>query len=275
MPLHRVAFCPQPPVLVPELAGQAAAELDTLRRAADAAVRDLLGRAVDRIVVVGGQDPGRTPGGPRPALGGMPTAYRPPLHASFRPWGVATDVQLTARPQPATAPGGQPPPPGAHPAAEAVGPAARLPLSLTMAAWLLSRNGLDPATTAVEMIEVPAGAAPADCQRWGRELAADGPSALLVMGDGSACRGLSSPGYHDERAEPFDDRIAAALAAADHQALAALPPDLATELQVAGRTTWQLAAAAVAATAADWSGRVDHYAAPYGVAYFVASWHRN
>lgn len=284
--------------MVPELANRAAAELEPLRATADAVVRDLLAHAQGRIVVVGAQDPGRAsaqdPGrasaqdrsaaasdppsaqdtAARRGYAPAPVSYRPPLDASFRPWGGTIDIHLPARPDRtgAASPGGD-----RVGAAATGGPASRLPLSLTVAAWLLARNGLDTETaeTTVDMIAVPADAAPTDCHRWGRELAAQGPAALLVMGDGSACRGLSAPGYHDDRAEPFDDQIAAALAAADQQALAALDPQLAVELQVAGRAPWQVAAAAAATTTGKWAGRVDYYAAPYGVAYFVASWQRN
>jgi hypothetical protein len=48
-----IAFCPQPPLLVPELAAGAAAELDGLRAACRAAVERLLTSGPDRIVVLG------------------------------------------------------------------------------------------------------------------------------------------------------------------------------------------------------------------------------
>jgi hypothetical protein len=90
------------------------------------------------------------------------------------------------------------------------------------------------------------------------------------MGDGSARRGVTAPGYADERAEPFDATVAEALAKGDSDALLALDPALATDLMVAGRAPWQVLAGAAAGRA--WRGDLRHADAPYGVAYFVASW---
>jgi hypothetical protein len=94
--------------------------------------------------------------------------------------------------------------------------------------------------------------------------------ALLVMGDGTACRTLKAPGYLDKRAEPFDAAVAAALAAADTGALAALDPVLARELKAAGRAPWQVLAGA--AGNGGLAGTLLHESVPYGVAYFVATW---
>ncbi|MFV2085139.1 class III extradiol dioxygenase subunit B-like domain-containing protein [Micromonospora sp. LOL_021] len=283
MPPLRVAFCPHPPVIVPELAGGAAAELDELRRAATDAVRSLVDCSAERIVVIGTDDPS-TDLDPTTAPDPTERVWRPPLSASFRPWGAAVDVPLGASLDPAAPAFG----------ATSTGACGRLPLSLTVAAWLLTRAGVDPAGTTVEMVAVPAGTPPEQCRQRGRLLAgsaAAGPGtvarpwAALVMGDGSACRGLASPGYQDARAEPFDDEVAAALATADHRRLARLDSALAGALRVAGRAAWQVAAGSVAAGATnggaavgdviDWTGRLTYYAAPYGVAYFVASWDRN
>ncbi|MEO6886807.1 MAG: hypothetical protein ABI232_11075, partial [Jatrophihabitantaceae bacterium] len=48
--ISRVAFCPHPPLLVPEVSGSASAELDDLRAACRAAIVSLTGR---QLVVVG------------------------------------------------------------------------------------------------------------------------------------------------------------------------------------------------------------------------------
>jgi hypothetical protein len=41
---------------------------------------------------------------------------------------------------------------------------------------------------------------------------------------------------------------------------------------VAGRAPWQVLAGAVEATGGNWRGRLHYHAAPYGVAYLVATW---
>lgn len=51
--LTAVTVCPHPPLLVPEIAGGAAAETDELRAACDAAVGRLLGSGAQQIAVIG------------------------------------------------------------------------------------------------------------------------------------------------------------------------------------------------------------------------------
>ena len=59
-----IAFCPSPPLLVPELAAGAAGELDPLRAACREAVRRLLAAHPDEVVVIGtGSAGGRFPPG--------------------------------------------------------------------------------------------------------------------------------------------------------------------------------------------------------------------
>jgi hypothetical protein len=94
----------------------------------------------------------------------------------------------------------------------------------------------------------------------------------LVIGDGAATHTEKAPGYLDERAGPFDDAVAAALAAADPAALAALDPVLAAELWVAGRATWQVLAGAT--RDGTWTGELLHSSRPFGVGYHVAVWQR-
>ncbi len=116
---------------------------------------------------------------------------------------------------------------------------------------------------------------PVDVGRWLLARAGwDGPvrtdtgDVALVLGDGSACRSTAAPGYFDPRAEPFDAAVAAALATADHAALAALDPP--PELLVSGVTAWR----AAAGFPGPWRGELHYDAAPYGVGYFVATWTR-
>ena len=154
------------------------------------------------------------------------------------PWGL--DVPIGA-------PGGSP-----------------LPLSLLIGAWLL--HGRDAA-----YVSVAADATPRECAALGAELVAEGRVGLLVMGDGSARRSQKAPGYTDPRAEPFDGGVAEALAKADADALLAIDPALAGDLLAAGRAPWQVLAGAQKASDAK-VAELLYDEAPYGVAYFVASW---
>ncbi|MFG2532235.1 class III extradiol dioxygenase subunit B-like domain-containing protein [Streptomyces sp. NPDC048516] len=234
--LVAAAVCPCPPLLVPEVAAGAAPELDALRAACLDAVGVLAAARPDRLVVLGPAD--ETGRGPYPqgALG------------SFRGFGVDLEVRLGAAP---------------------TVPERELPPSLSVGAWLLSPAARSDAP--VEGLGV-AGSLPRDrALSAGREIAASAPRvALLVMGDGSACRTVKAPGYFDERAEAFDAAAARALGTADTEALAALDEEPAAALQASGRACWQVLAGA--AEDAGLSGRLLREEAPYGVGYFVASW---
>jgi hypothetical protein len=218
VPLAVAAVCPHPPLLVPEIAAGAAAELDDLRAACRASVQVILGYRPSAVLVVGSGSASRSyPAGATGSLAGFGMPF----------------------------------------------PAGELPLSLTIGAWLL---GSFPGGYAVSPETSPAEAA-----AIGQELAASADRVgLLVMGDGSARRGLKAPGYLDERAEPFDLAVADALGKGDPDALLALDPDLADDLMVAGRAPWQVLAGAAAG--AYWRGELRYAHAPYGVAYFVATW---
>jgi hypothetical protein len=121
------------------------------------------------------------------------------------------------------------------------------------------------------MFSLAADAAVDECRRVGAAAASGGAAALLIMGDGSARRGLKAPGYDDPRAEPFDASVATALAKADREALLALDPALAEDLMAVGRAPWQ-ALAAAAEDGRTWHGELLYARAPYGVGYHVATW---
>ncbi|WNI22060.1 class III extradiol dioxygenase subunit B-like domain-containing protein [Streptomyces sp. ITFR-16] len=235
--LVAAAVCPCPPLLVPDVAAGAAPELDAARTACTDALGVLAASRPDLLIVVGPADAaGRGPH-PEGATGG------------FREFGVPLDVRL-----------------GRHP-----GPAADRPLppSLAVGAWLLARTGW--ADAPVEGLGVGEPLETARCTDAGRALAARADRvALLVMGDGSACRSLKAPGYLDERAEAFDAAAARALGAADTAALTALDEALAYELAAAGRAPWQVLAGAAEGAGLD--GRLLYDDAPYGVGYLVAAW---
>lgn len=154
-----------------------------------------------------------------------------------------------------------------------VGPAERpseLPLSLTVGLWLADEHA---STTPRVLFGVPADASPDRCAELGATLAARAPrTGLLVMGDGSARRSPKGPGYLDGRAAPFDSSCAAALAAADADAVLALDPVLADDLLVAGRPSWQVLAGAAREAPTGWTGELTYAAAPYGVTYLVVTW---
>jgi hypothetical protein len=238
MPLIAAAVCPHPPAIVPELAAGAAPELDELRAACDAAVGHLIAADPDVIVAVGG--------GPRTER--FEAGYR----GSFAPWGVPVEVAAPAGATASPAPG-------------------RLPLSLLVAAWLLARQPPRRHRLAAVAADAPA----ASNAGTGAELAGTPERlALLVLGDGSACRGTGAPGYEDPRAEAYDRSVAAALAGADARTLLGLDRTLSDRLWVAGRAPWQVLAGAAVASGGGFTGRLWHDSAPFGVAYLVATWSR-
>ncbi|MGA6174374.1 class III extradiol dioxygenase subunit B-like domain-containing protein [Streptomyces sp. NPDC012600] len=239
--LVAAAVCPCPPLLVPEVAAGAAPELDPARAACLDAVGVLAASRPDLLVVVGPGD-GRTAG-----------SYPAGAHGSFRGFGVGLDVTLGPEVAPAA-------------------PEQPLPGSLAVGAWLLDRaRWAGTQGAAVEGLAVDERSPAAACARAGQELAARADRvALLVMGDGSACRTLKAPGYLDERAETFDARATEALGTADLAALDALDETLAYELKAAGRAPWQLLSGA--ARGAGLGGRLLYEDAPYGVGYTVAAW---
>jgi len=154
------------------------------------------------------------------------------------------------------------------------GQTAELPLSLTVGAWLLDHVGWP---SPRRYFAIPQERMPEECVEMGEKIAAaDVRVGVLAMGDGSARRSTTAPGYLDERAGPFDTEVARALAGPDLTWLAqGLPPLACAELWVAGRPAWQfLAGAATQKTpgGAHVAARMRYDAAPFGVGYFVADW---
>ncbi|MEV7508115.1 class III extradiol dioxygenase subunit B-like domain-containing protein [Streptomyces sp. NPDC090085] len=238
--LVAAAVCPAPPLLVPEVAAGAAAELGDARTACSDALAVLAASRPDLLVVVGAAEEG----------GG----YDQGTPGSFAGFGV--DLTVTLGPDPSE-------PPSGH----ATG--TDLPTSLAVAGWLLGQARW--AAAPVAGVAVAEHLPPSGCGLLGADLGRSAARvAMLVLGDGSACRTLKAPGYLDERAAGFDAAAARALGAADAAALAAIDPGLAAELQAAGRAPWQVLAGA--AEGADLAGRLLYDDAPYGVGYFVATW---
>ncbi|MET9436691.1 class III extradiol dioxygenase subunit B-like domain-containing protein [Streptomyces sp. NPDC006551] len=244
--LVAAAVCPCPPLLVPEVATGAAPELHAARVACADALGLLAASRPDRLYVVG------------PAAEGALGPYPAGSTGSFAGFGVDLSVRLgAARPA------------GGRPGDDRSAGDRPLPASLAVAAWLLERT--DWADAPVEGLGVGERLESGRCAAAGRELAASADRvALLVMGDGSACRSVKAPGYLDERAAPFDAEAARALGSADPDALLGLDENLAYELKAAGRAPWQVLAGA--AQGAGLEGRLLYEDAPYGVGYFVAAW---
>jgi hypothetical protein len=267
------------------MAGRASGELDDLRRALSAALDRIYAAAPDLLVVVGS---GRATAIPDPDAVGDFAGFGLPLlvtlsGAPVRPSlptvppgrvraagptdddrtdavtrGHMTDMAGASRPH-VVARGDR---------AHALVRDTELPLSLAVGAWLLRDRPLTPPR--VGRI-VAADLDPDACARIGRDLAGLAPRvALLVMGDGSACRGEKSPGYADDRAPEFDRATTEAFRTGDAPALAAMSPTLAAELLAAGRAPWQVLAGAAAGTPV--TADVSYDSAPYGVQYTVATW---
>jgi hypothetical protein len=144
----------------------------------------------------------------------------------------------------------------------------RLPWSLGIGAWLLDEAGWAGPRRYLGVPGVPGvpGPDPADpagppAQR----------TAVIAVGDGSACRTEKAPGYLDRRAESFDARVADQLSRGDAAGLAATDQATAADLLCASVPVWRWVAAALGDAAVRDAHLVAHVA-PYGVGYFVARW---
>jgi hypothetical protein len=227
MPPAAAAVLPHPPLLVPELAGAAAAELDPLRVACRQALTAVLAAAELTILV--GEGP----------VWGVPGPSAP---GSFRPYGADVEVTL----------------PGLVdldlPGLPAPTRLDDLPLSLAVAAHLLA--GLDAAPGRLFAATVPPTLGPGAAAAIGRALTAsdparsagggigDGRVGLVAMGDLSACRTGRAPGAFRPEAAAFDASVAEAFRTGSPERLLDLDPTQAAELLVAGRVPLQVLAGA-------------------------------
>jgi hypothetical protein len=229
------AVCPHPPLLIPAALGAAASDPPAeLHKVAGAAALAVAGLRAARPDLLA-------------VVGGAPADHEYDADASGDLRGFGVSVVVGA---------GEP----------------VLPLSLTVGRLLLERAGIFRAGgPAVIFRAVDQRATPEACLRLGEKIAGRAPRvALLAMGDGSARRARAAPEVPDPQAEEYDEDVAEALAAADARWLARLDPKLDDELVVAGRAAWQVLAGA--ANGQRLHGRLRCMAAPYGVAYLVASW---
>lgn len=225
-----VAFVPHPPALVPDLCGGRVGELDGVRSSSSAAVDGLLAAGPERVWLVGS--------GPSQRWYGAGDG------GSLAPFGRPVEARLGG-------PAGSGPP--------------RLPLSLTVGAWLLDGAGYAGERLALSV--------PADAdERLLRDLAAElvGPAAMLVLADGSATRGTDAPGPQHPSAGRFDDAVHAAIAAGDATALSTVDARLGADVRAQGVPAWRLAGFRLQGVPVD--AEVLYYGAPFGVSYLVAGW---
>jgi hypothetical protein len=243
------AICPSPPLLASGMTGQAEI-LPDLRVACAAAVARLLAAAPDVVAVVGPAE-ATAPFDPAGEL--SLASYAPALRAARPPSGNSMERDAGS---------------------SAVAPA--LPLALGIGAMLLDEAGYQGPRTYEGIAEYEPATA---CLALGARIAASAPRvALLAMGDGTARRSASAPGYLDERAAPFDEAVERAVRTADLPALTALDPTLAADLLAAGRPAWQSLAGALSVPVHHLTGaagrlqtKVLYSEAPLGVAYLVAT----
>jgi hypothetical protein len=242
------AVLPHPPLLVPELAGRAASELDPLRAACHQALAAVVA-AADLTIVVGD---GPVWGVPEPSAPGSFGPYGAGLQVTLP---ALTDLDLPALPPPARLP--------------------ELPLSVAVAAHLLA--DLDPPPARLFAATVPASLGPGAAAAIGRALTAaagdgsagSGPVGLVVMGDLSACRTERAPGAFRSEAADLDASVSEALRTGKPGRLLDLDPAAAADLLVAGRVPLQVLAGAFEDEPSV-HGRVLYEDAPYGVGYLVA-----
>jgi hypothetical protein len=230
-----LAFVPSTPLLVPAVAAGAASELDDVRSASLLALRAAVGSGAERVVVVG-------------------AGRRTFEHVSGRGSLAGFGVDLEAPLDPA-----------------APGSGDRLPLPLTIGAWLLAQVAWPGERAA---LEVDASADRATLAAVATALAGEpARTVLLVVADGSAARSEKAPASLHPGAESFDADVVAALASGHPSGLAAIDRERAAAVSSAGWPAWFVAATA-AAVAHDgpWDARVHADTAPYGVGYVVASW---
>jgi hypothetical protein len=250
MPPVAAALLPHPPLLVPELAGSAAAELDPLRAACRQALEEVLAAAGTAILIGGGP----VWGVPGPTARGSFRPYGADVEVTLpipRDHGTLLDLDLAGLPKPASL--------------------AELPLSLAVAAYLLA--DLRPPPARLVAATVPTDLGPGAAAAVGRRLVTGerGQEAvgLVVMADLSACRTDRAPLAFRPEAAGLDASIAAAFREGRPGRLLEVDPGQAAGLGVAGRAPLQVMAGALDG-APRLRGRVLYEDAPYGVGYLVA-----
>lgn len=238
--LVAAAVLPHPPLLVPAVGSGAASELDDVRAACMDALRSVLTPAPDRVVVVG--------------TGADDRSFELPVWGRLDGYGLLDEVSWPPSKQ------------SAGYCADLGG----LPLSLTMAAWLMGQLDF-PANIQFRSVRPTMSVAEAEGSSAVIASSVEKVS-LVVMGDGSSTLTEKSPGYVVPGAKEWNSAVAKALATADRDALLALTAQDAAEFGAAGLVPWWVLAGA--ARDGPWHGELLVDVAPYGVGYLVATWRR-
>ena len=231
--LSAIAIVPSAPVLVPELAGAAAAEVADLRAAVLAAAALLPSRWL--AIGTGRADEVLGPDGP---------------HSEGTFAGFGADVRVRLSPQ---ALGGAEPP-------------AELPLCALLAAWVRGRARPEASVqVCVYRGDHDAGTAVARGRQLRIELDREpDPIGVLVVADGANTLTPAAPGGYDPGDADAQLVLDDALANGDVAALTRLPP------QILGRVAFQVLAGL--AEPGPRSAKELYRGAPYGVGYFAGAW---
>ncbi|MFC7450097.1 hypothetical protein [Rhodococcus daqingensis] len=231
------ALVSSPPLLIPELAGGAAAETAGLRVAStDVAAR--LGELSTRWTAIG--------------VGRTECEFPATTSGSFRGYGADVRVALSDE------------------APEAFDP--DLPLAALIAGWL---RAAAPAETVVDAIIVAEDTSPVYCAELGvrlRERLDAEPlnHGVLVVADGARTLTAKAPGAFDERAPEAQGELDRALDSGDTEYLAELDPVACLDIGIEGRAAWQVLAGLFGRRPR--ATQTYYQGAPYGVGYHVGMW---
>ncbi|WP_328354508.1 hypothetical protein OG976_23730 [Mycobacterium sp. NBC_00419] len=187
--LTAIAVTPSAPVLVPQLAGAAAAEVTAFRDAALAAAAEL----PDRWFVIG--------------VAPVGAVIEPDTSGTFAGYGVDVPVALSP---------------------DAPHTVSALPLCALFAGWLRGQvNPAARADVRVYAADLDVAAALTAGRSLRAELdAVEGPVGVLVVADGANTLTPPAPGGYDPDAEPVQAALDDALATGDTLALAELPDSI-------------------------------------------------
>lgn len=230
------AVVPSPPLLFPPLGGTGDDVVNALRSAVTGTVHRLAELA-ERWVVVG--------------VGPIERRIGTDAVGTFGGFGADLVVRFSET-------AATPPDPG-------------LPLAALVAAGL---RGVAASSAVCEALIVAEGAEPGHCADLGaalrRELDSDGERrGILVVADGATTLTEKAPGYYDPRAADVETELERALSTGDTAALTDLDPVLCRELGIAGRSAFQVLAAACPSKSVV---STLYCGAPFGVGYYAGLW---